>query len=176
MTISGTVIDGFAVSARNAVEAGFDGIEIKVAHDGLLRSFASPFFNHRVDRYGGSFENRMRLSLEVLEAIKKETGAAYPVGVRICLNEFTTFGYGLDYGTEDGGNLEIERPCRLFQCRRGFILELLDGDTACGRSLRRLSEAQCGAEAWLAGFPLWPSVASLRLSAPRICCAPARPI
>jgi 2,4-dienoyl-CoA reductase-like NADH-dependent reductase (Old Yellow Enzyme family) len=93
-----TVINGFAVSARNAVEAGFDGIEIKVAHDGLLRSFASPFFNHRVDRYGGSFENRMRLSLEVLEAIKKETGETYPVGVRICLNEFTTFGYGLDYG------------------------------------------------------------------------------
>ena len=65
------VIEGFAVSARNAAEAGFDGIEIKVAHDGLLRSFASPFFNHRVDQYGGSFENRMRLSLEVLEAIKK---------------------------------------------------------------------------------------------------------
>ena len=54
------VIDGFAASARNVVEAGHDGIEIKVAHDGLLRSFASPFFNHRTDRYGGSFENRMR--------------------------------------------------------------------------------------------------------------------
>jgi 2,4-dienoyl-CoA reductase-like NADH-dependent reductase (Old Yellow Enzyme family)/pyruvate/2-oxoglutarate dehydrogenase complex dihydrolipoamide dehydrogenase (E3) component len=93
-----TVIDGFAVSARNALEAGFDGIEIKVAHDGLLRSFASPFFNHRTDRYGGSFENRMRLSLEVLEAIKKETADTYPVGVRICINEFTTFGYGLEYG------------------------------------------------------------------------------
>ena len=63
---SRAVIDGFAVSARNAIEAGFDGIEIKVAHDGLLRSFASPFFNHRTDGYGGSFENRMRFSLEVL--------------------------------------------------------------------------------------------------------------
>ena len=93
-----SVVDGFAVSARNAVEAGFDGIEIKVAHDGLLRSFASPFFNRRTDRYGGSFENRMRLSLEVLEAIKKETGDKFPVGVRICINEFTTFGYGLEYG------------------------------------------------------------------------------
>jgi 2,4-dienoyl-CoA reductase-like NADH-dependent reductase (Old Yellow Enzyme family) len=50
------VIEGFAVSARNAFEAGFDGIEIKVAHDGLLRSFASPFFNRRTDEYGGSFE------------------------------------------------------------------------------------------------------------------------
>ncbi|MBV9643941.1 MAG: FAD-dependent oxidoreductase [Verrucomicrobia bacterium] len=92
------VIEGFAVSARNAGEAGFDGIEVKVAHDGLLRSFASPFFNRRTDRYGGSFENRMRLSLEVLQGIKKQTGEAFPVGVRICLNEFTTFGYDLEYG------------------------------------------------------------------------------
>ncbi|MBV9105892.1 MAG: FAD-dependent oxidoreductase [Verrucomicrobia bacterium] len=92
------VIEGFAVSARNAGEAGFDGIEVKVAHDGLLRSFASPFFNRRTDRYGGSFENRMRLSLEVLQGIKKQIGEAFPVGVRICLNEFTTFGYDLEYG------------------------------------------------------------------------------
>ena len=92
------VIDGFAVSARNAVDAGYDGIEVKIAHDGLLRSFASEFFNHRTDRYGGSFENRMRLSYEVLEAIKKAAGDAVPLGVRICLDEFTSFGYDLDYG------------------------------------------------------------------------------
>src|ERR1700676_829871 len=92
------VIEGFAVSARNAFEAGLDGIEIKIAHDGLLRSFASPFFNRRTDEYGGSFENRMRLSLEVLKAIKNATGHDYPLGVRICLTEFTSFGYGLDYG------------------------------------------------------------------------------
>jgi 2,4-dienoyl-CoA reductase-like NADH-dependent reductase (Old Yellow Enzyme family)/thioredoxin reductase len=100
------VIQGFAASARNAVDAGFDGIEIKVAHDGLLRSFASPFFNRRADRYGGSFENRMRLSVEVLEAIKKETGDKFPVGVRICLHEFTTFGYGLEYGMQMAESLE----------------------------------------------------------------------
>jgi 2,4-dienoyl-CoA reductase-like NADH-dependent reductase (Old Yellow Enzyme family) len=100
------LIEGFAVSARNAVEAGFDGIEIKIAHDGLLRSFASPFFNHRVDRYGGSFENRMRLSLEVLEAIKKQTGNEFPLGVRICLHEFTLFGYGLEYGLKMTESLE----------------------------------------------------------------------
>ncbi|MBV9671770.1 MAG: FAD-dependent oxidoreductase [Verrucomicrobia bacterium] len=100
------VIDGFAISARNAVQAGFDGIEVKVAHDGLLRSFASPFFNRRNDQYGGSFENRMRLSLEVIEAIKKQTGDTFPVGVRICLNEFTTFGYDLDYGLRMAETLE----------------------------------------------------------------------
>jgi 2,4-dienoyl-CoA reductase-like NADH-dependent reductase (Old Yellow Enzyme family) len=67
------VIEGFARSARNLVVARLDGIEIKIAHDDLLRSFASPFFNRRTDRYGGSFENRMRLSLEVIAAIKAAT-------------------------------------------------------------------------------------------------------
>ena len=94
------VIDGFAASARNLVESGFDGIEVKVAHDGLLRSFASPFFNHRTDAYGGSFENRLRLSIEVFEAIKQATGNSVPLGVRICVNEFTVFGYDSEYGLQ----------------------------------------------------------------------------
>jgi 2,4-dienoyl-CoA reductase-like NADH-dependent reductase (Old Yellow Enzyme family) len=113
------VIAGFAFSARNAVEAGFDGIEVKVAHDGLLRSFASPFFNRRSDRYGGSFENRMRLSLEVLEAIKKQTGDTFPVGVRICLNEFTTFGYDLDYGLRMAQTLETSGLVDYFNADAG---------------------------------------------------------
>ena len=92
------VIEGFAASARNLVEAGFDGIEVKVAHDGLLRSFASPFFNHRTDAYGGTLENRLRLSIEVFEAIKREVGSAVPLGVRLCVNEFTVFGYDSEYG------------------------------------------------------------------------------
>ncbi len=91
-------IDGFAISASNAIKAEYDGVEIKIAHDGLLRSFASPFFNRRTDEYGGSFENRMRLSLEVLEAVRKAIGDVPPIGVRICLDEFTSFGYDLDYG------------------------------------------------------------------------------
>ena len=94
------VIDGFAASARNLVAAGVDGIEIKIAHDGLLRSFASPFFNHRTDAYGGSFENRMRLSYEVISAIKHATGPDVPLGVRICVNEFTPFGYDTEYGLD----------------------------------------------------------------------------
>ncbi|MDQ0391890.1 oxidoreductase [Labrys monachus] len=99
-------IRGFAASARNAMEGGFDGVEIKVAHDGLLRSFASPFFNRRTDGYGGSFENRMRLSVEVLDAVKRATARDFPVGVRICLDEFTTFGYDLAYGLRMAAHLE----------------------------------------------------------------------
>lgn len=95
-----TVISGFARSARNLVDAGFDGIEVKVAHDGLLRSFASPYFNRRKDSYGGSFENRMRLPLEVLACIKAEVGKDVPLGVRLCVDEFTPFGYDIEYGLQ----------------------------------------------------------------------------
>src|SRR5215211_3823650 len=114
-----SVIEGFATSARNLRDAGFDGIEIKVAHDGLLRSFVSPFFNRRTDDYGGSFENRMRLPLEVLAAMRREVGPDIPLGVRICLHEYTPFGYDLDYGLQaaqalaDGGNVDY------FDCDAG---------------------------------------------------------
>jgi 2,4-dienoyl-CoA reductase-like NADH-dependent reductase (Old Yellow Enzyme family)/pyruvate/2-oxoglutarate dehydrogenase complex dihydrolipoamide dehydrogenase (E3) component len=112
------VISGFAAAARNALDAGFDGIEIKIAHDGLLRSFAAPFFNRRTDRYGGSFENRMRLSFEVIEAIKRVIGSA-PLGVRICLDEFTAFGYDLEYGLQMARALEATSAIDYFNSDAG---------------------------------------------------------
>ena len=96
------VIEGFVDSTVNMREAGYDGVEIKVGHDGLLRSFVSPFFNRREDAYGGSFENRMRLPLEVLAAMRAAVGPDWPISVRLCLHEYTPFGYGLDYGLEVG--------------------------------------------------------------------------
>jgi 2,4-dienoyl-CoA reductase-like NADH-dependent reductase (Old Yellow Enzyme family) len=112
-------IEGFAASARNAQDGGFDGVEIKIAHDGLLRSFASPFFNRRTDDYGGSFENRMRFSIEVLAAVKAATSRDFPVGVRICLHEFTPFGYGLDYGLEMASYLEASSDVDYFNADAG---------------------------------------------------------
>lgn len=113
------VINGFAASARNMKDAGLDGIEIKVAHDGLLRSFASPYFNRRTDRYGGSFENRMRLSYEVIAAIKAATGDDFPLGVRICVNEFTAFGYDEDYGLAMARALEATGQVDYFNSDAG---------------------------------------------------------
>jgi len=112
------VIDGFATSAKNLIEAGLDGIEIKIAHDGLLRSFASPFFNHRTDGYGGSFENRMRLSYEVLAAIRAAIGNA-PLGVRLCVNEFTPFGYDTEYGLQMAAGLEATGTVDYFNSDAG---------------------------------------------------------
>jgi len=94
------VIEYFAKSAAIQKKGGFDGIELKVAHDGLFRSFVSPYFNHRQDEYGGNFENRMRFPLEVIKAMRVATGPDFPIGIRLCLEEFTPWGYSLDYGVK----------------------------------------------------------------------------
>lgn len=94
------VIEGFAKTALHFKQAGFDGVEIKVAHDGLLRSFVSEYFNRRTDQYGGSFENRLRLPMEIIQAIRNEVGNDFPLGIRLCLDEFTAWGYDLEYGIE----------------------------------------------------------------------------
>ena len=93
------VIEGFAISAKHVKEGGFDGVEIKgAAHDGLMRSFISPFFNRRADEYGGSFKNRIRFPIEVVHAMRRAIGPNFPLGVRVCMDEFTSWGYGLEEG------------------------------------------------------------------------------
>ena len=65
------VIKGFVETARGAVEAGFDGIEIHGAHGYLINNFLSSYSNQRTDAYGGSVENRFRFAHEVIEAVRK---------------------------------------------------------------------------------------------------------
>jgi len=113
------VVDGFAGAARNAVAGGFDGVEVKIAHDGLLRSFTSPHFNRRTDDYGGSFENRMRLAFEVLAATREALGAEPALGVRLCLNEYTDWGYDLDYGLRMAEVLEASGLLDYVNCDHG---------------------------------------------------------
>lgn len=76
-------VDQFAQSARRAKEAGFDGVEIHGAHGYLLSSFTSPYTNTRTDKYGGSRENRLRLTLEVIAAIRRELGADFPLWIKL---------------------------------------------------------------------------------------------
>jgi len=77
------VVDQFAQGARRAKEAGFDGIEIHAGHGYLLSSFVSPITNTRTDQYGGPLENRMRLLLEVIAAVRAQVGRDYPVWVKL---------------------------------------------------------------------------------------------
>lgn len=112
-------VTGFGDAARNIIATGADGIEVKIAHDGLLRSFASPFFNRRTDAYGGTFEKRMRLPIEALGAIRDAIGPRYPIGVRLCLNEYTPFGYELDYGLRMADAFEATGLVDYFNCDAG---------------------------------------------------------
>lgn len=117
-----SLLQGFRLSARHAKAAHFDGVEIKVGHDGILRAFASPHSNRRVDEYGGSFENRMRLTLEVINEVREEVGPAYVVGVRICLSEFTPSGYDAEYGLNMASYIEQTGQVDYFNCDAGTAL------------------------------------------------------
>ncbi|QKW10583.1 NADH:flavin oxidoreductase [Streptomyces sp. NA04227] len=76
------VIEGFAASAARAREAGFDGVEIHAANGYLLDQFLTPRTNTRTDRYGGGIEQRVRLTGEVVAAVREATGTGFTVGVR----------------------------------------------------------------------------------------------
>jgi 2,4-dienoyl-CoA reductase-like NADH-dependent reductase (Old Yellow Enzyme family) len=90
------VRDAFAAAARRAARIGVDGIEIHAAHGYLLHEFMSPLSNRRTDRYGGSLENRMRLTLEVFDAVRHAFAAERPVWVRISASDWVEGGWDID--------------------------------------------------------------------------------
>lgn len=76
-------INEFAAAALRAKQAGFDGVEIHACHGYLLHQFATPYYNRRTDNYGGSRENRYRLTIEVYEAIRRAVGEDFPVWIKV---------------------------------------------------------------------------------------------
>jgi 2,4-dienoyl-CoA reductase-like NADH-dependent reductase (Old Yellow Enzyme family)/thioredoxin reductase len=135
------VVRFFGASSETHRAGGFDGIEIKAAHDGLHRQFLSPRFNHREDAYGGSVENRLRFLRETVEEIRRHAPRDFVVGVRLCLDEALDGGYGpqdgvafareigtwgtVDYLNSDRGstgNLAMMNPT--MAVAQGYSLEL----------------------------------------------------
>ena len=77
------MVDAFGKTAKLLREAGVDGVEIHAVHEGyLLDQFTIANWNHRTDEYGGSFENRFRFPVEVVQSIKRQAGADFPVSLR----------------------------------------------------------------------------------------------
>lgn len=78
-----STVDAFAAAAKRTMIAGFDAVQIHGAHGFLLSQFLSPFFNRREDEYGGSLENRARMLLEVVGAVRETVGTQYPVLIKL---------------------------------------------------------------------------------------------
>ncbi|WP_205503741.1 NADPH dehydrogenase NamA [Rufibacter psychrotolerans] len=90
------VVSDFRAAAARALEAGFKVVEIHGAHGYLLHEFYSPLSNHRTDQYGGSFENRVRLLLEVVAGVQEVWPKEYPLFVRISATDWTDDGWTED--------------------------------------------------------------------------------
>jgi len=90
------VVEAFRNAARRALEAGFDFVEIHAAHGYLLHEFLSPLSNLRTDDYGGSFENRTRLLLEVVDAVRSVWPERLPLFVRISATDWAEGGWNPD--------------------------------------------------------------------------------
>lgn len=90
------IVSAFGEAARRAQEAGFDAVEIHGAHGYLLTQFLSAISNHRTDEYGGSFENRARFVVEVVQAVRAAVGDEFPVLLRISAEEYIKNGYTVD--------------------------------------------------------------------------------
>jgi 2,4-dienoyl-CoA reductase-like NADH-dependent reductase (Old Yellow Enzyme family) len=115
------VVDDFAAAARRARSAGFDVMEIHSAHGYLLHEFLSPLCNRRTDDYGGSFENRIRALLEVIDAVRSEWPHERPLLVRISASDWVEGGWDLDQSVALAGLLR-NRTVDLIDCSSGGMV------------------------------------------------------
>jgi 2,4-dienoyl-CoA reductase-like NADH-dependent reductase (Old Yellow Enzyme family) len=90
------VISDFKATTKRAVQAGFQVLEIHAAHGYLLHQFLSPLSNFRTDEYGGSFENRIQLTIDVVEAVQSEWPENLPLFVRISATDWAEGGWNIE--------------------------------------------------------------------------------
>jgi 2,4-dienoyl-CoA reductase-like NADH-dependent reductase (Old Yellow Enzyme family) len=108
------VVEDFRAAARRSVNAGLDFIEIHAAHGYLLHEFLSPLSNRRTDEYGGDFENRVRVLLEVVDAVRAEMPDSAPMFVRISATDWVEGGW------------DMEQSVRLAELLKGRGVDLID--------------------------------------------------
>ena len=87
------LVEAFGKAAKRSVDAGFDAVEIHGAHGYLLHQFLSPLSNDRDDEYGGSLENRARMLMEVIEAVRKSVPDSIPVFLRLSATDYAEGGW-----------------------------------------------------------------------------------
>jgi 2,4-dienoyl-CoA reductase-like NADH-dependent reductase (Old Yellow Enzyme family) len=112
------VIADFRTATERSLAAGFKVIELHAAHGYLLHQFLSPLSNQRTDTYGGSFENRSRLLLEVVAAVRQVLPPDFPLIVRISATDWTEGGWNADESVKLAGILK-DRGVDLIDCSTG---------------------------------------------------------
>jgi 2,4-dienoyl-CoA reductase-like NADH-dependent reductase (Old Yellow Enzyme family) len=112
------VVDAFRAATVRARDAGFDVAEIHAAHGYLVHEFLSPLSNTRTDDYGGSFDNRTRLCLEVVDGVRAVWPDRLPVFVRISATDWTDGGWDIDQSVELARRLR-DRGVDLIDCSSG---------------------------------------------------------
>lgn len=90
------IVQAFQDAARRVKEAGFDGVEIHSAHGYLLNQFFSPLTNKRTDEYGGTIHNRIRLHLQVIEAVRAAVGNDFPILLRLGASDYKEGGITIE--------------------------------------------------------------------------------
>jgi 2,4-dienoyl-CoA reductase-like NADH-dependent reductase (Old Yellow Enzyme family) len=94
------IVAAFADGARRSLAAGFEVVELHAAHGYLMHEFHSPLSNRRTDRYGGSFENRIRFTLQVVDAVRNAWPERLPLFVRISATDWVEGGWTVDESVE----------------------------------------------------------------------------
>jgi 2,4-dienoyl-CoA reductase-like NADH-dependent reductase (Old Yellow Enzyme family) len=112
------VIADFKAATYRAIKAGFKVIELHAAHGYLVHQFLSPLSNHRTDEYGGSFENRIRLLVEITETVRAAWPQEYPLFVRISATDWTPGGWTAEDSVQLAGVLKI-KGVDLIDCSSG---------------------------------------------------------
>ncbi len=116
------VVAQFRDAAARAVRAGFQMIQIHAAHGYLLSQFLDPLSNQRTDEYGGSLENRMRLLIEVVDAVRAVIPEGMPLSVRISATDWAEHGWGLAETTVTAATLK-EHGVDLIDVSTGGIVD-----------------------------------------------------
>jgi 2,4-dienoyl-CoA reductase-like NADH-dependent reductase (Old Yellow Enzyme family)/thioredoxin reductase len=94
------MLAAFSAAATRVRQAGFDALELPFSHGYLIHQFLSPHTNRRQDEYGGSFQNRLRFGLEILDAVRREVGTGFPVIVRMNAVDYVEGGITVDDAVE----------------------------------------------------------------------------
>jgi 2,4-dienoyl-CoA reductase-like NADH-dependent reductase (Old Yellow Enzyme family) len=114
------IVDAFRDAAIRARGAGFDMIELHGAHGYLVHEFLSPLTNTRTDQYGGSFENRIRLCLEIVDAVRSVWPERLPVWLRISATDWVPGGWDVDEAVELARRVR-DRGVDLIDCSSGGL-------------------------------------------------------